>query len=304
MQGVVVSFAVAGGSASLSANTATTDANGLASVTATAGSTPGPILVTAAVGNTTARFDLTVRTPGPPVTSASFANAASGAPGLTPCGIGLASAAGLVPGIQGVLEANAFVGPLPTTLGGADLTVNGVAAPIFWVTNSAIAFQTPCETPAGTVPVVVRVAGGTTTVQVPVVALQPGIFEFANSAGRRQAVLLRPDGSYVTPENPARRGDQLMMFTTGMGTVSPATATGRAGIGGQTVDAPVTVGVNNAGIRLISAEYLKGAVGIYVITFEVPADTQTGPAQNLGLVLTGADGTPVYAPGSFLPIAN
>ena len=304
MSGVAVSFAVASGTATLSANTATTDTSGLASVTATAGSTPGPVLVTASVGNATARFDLTIRTPGPPVNSASFASAASGAPGLTPCGIGLVSAAGLIPGIQGVLEANSFVGPLPTTLGGADLSINGVAAPIFWVTNSAIAFQTPCETPAGTTSVVVRVAGGTTTVQVPVVTLQPGIFESVNSAGRRQAVLLRADGSFVTPENPARRGEQLKMFTTGMGSVSPATATGRAGIGGQTVDAPITVGVNNAGVRFISAEYLYGAVGIYVITFEVPADTQTGPAQNLGLVLTGADGSAVYAPGSFLPIGN
>ncbi len=114
------------------------------------------------------------------------------------------------------------------------------------------------------------------------------------------------DGSYVTPDNPARRGEQLKMFVTGLGTGASPVGTDRAGVGGQASDALITVGVNNAGVRVIGSEYLPGAIGIYTITFEVPSDTATGPYQNLGLVIADpndSSGTAIYAPGSFLPIS-
>jgi uncharacterized protein (TIGR03437 family) len=302
LAGVPVSFTVSSGSASVSQASVTTDSAGHAAVTATAGANAGPIVISAAAGSSSASFALTSRLPGPAVTASSFANAASGAAGLTPCGIAIASAPGLVPGTQGTVLANNFVGPLPTTLGGVSLTVNGVAAPIFWVTSGAVAFQTPCETQPGTASVVFTVNGSSTSVSgVPVAALQPGIFEYVQN-GRRYAVLLHDNGSPVTPDNPARRGEALKMFATGLGSITTATATGRAGVGGQTVDAPVTVGVNNAGVRVISTEYLPGEVGIYVVTFEVPADTQPGAYQNLALVLAGPDGNAIFGNGSFLPI--
>jgi uncharacterized protein (TIGR03437 family) len=153
---------------------------------------------------------------------------------------------------------------------------------------------------------VVRVSGGNTTVNnVAVAKYQPGIFENIIN-GQRYAVLQhQSDGSYVTPDNPARRGEQLKMFVTGIGTGNPAIGTNRAGLGGQQPDAIISaVGVNNGGVRVIGSEYLPGAVGIYTITFEVPIDTAPGPYQNLGLIVADpADpNTPIYAPGSFLPI--
>ncbi len=309
VQGVTVNFTVLGGTANPASPT--TDASGLASTTITAGQTAGTIAVTASIGSASTQFSLTSRVAGPAITPSSFRNGASGATGLTPCGIAIVSGTGLGAGIQGVrtVQPNQFVGPLPYTLAGVSLEVNGLPAPIFWVSNEggqeAVAFQTPCETNPGSANVAIHVNGGTTTVTgVPVYKFQPGIFETVYN-GKKYAVLLHAaDGSYVTPSNPVHAGEQVVMFLTGLGPVTPATGTNRGGIGGQTPIANIITGVNNSGVRVVKSEYMPGAIGIYTVTFEVPANTQTGSYQNLGFIVHDpADpAASIYAPGSFLQI--
>jgi uncharacterized protein (TIGR03437 family) len=309
VSGAQVTFAVTSGAATVGTATVTSDSDGRASTTVTAGSTAGSIVITATSGTQNVQFTLTSRLPGPILTAESFRNGASSMPGLTPCGIAIVSGPGLATGIQGTVEANPFVGPLPFSLSGVSIDINGIPAPIFWVSNTqqggeAVAFQTPCDVSPGLAEAVIRVNGGDTTVSsVPVSKYQPGIFD-TTVEGRRYAVLLHEDGSYVTPENPAQRGETLKMFTTGMGPVSPMTGTNQAGTGDQIVTANIAVGVNNQGVLVKGAEYLEGAIGIYVITFEVPIDTQAGDYQNLGLIVWDpADPeTPIYALGSFLRI--
>jgi uncharacterized protein (TIGR03437 family) len=65
----------------------------------------------------------------------------------------------------------------------------------------------------------------------------------------------------------------------------------------------VIVGVNNAGVRVISATYVPGSIGVYQVTFEVPSDTATGTRLNLALALADSTGNLIFAPGSFIPIA-
>ncbi len=306
VSGIAVNWTVNSGLASLSAASSNTDQNGRASINVTAGAGAGPVVITATTSGLSTTFNLTVRTPGPLVNTSSFTNAASGAVGLTPCGIAIVSAPNLVPNQSGTLVANTLIGPLPTQLGGADLTVNGIAAPIFWVSNGAIAFQTPCETGAGTATVVVRVTGGSTTVTgVSVVAVQPGIFETIYN-NKKYAVLLHADGSYVTPASPAARGEQIKLFATGLGTTTPRTNTGGVGTGGQKVDASLLVGVSNSGARIVNAEYLQGGTGLYVVTFEVPSGPvppNTDPSyQPLALAVTDTAGNAIFGNPAYLPI--
>ena len=102
--------------------------------------------------------------------------------------------------------------------------------------------------------------------------------------------------------NPAARGETIRFFATGLGQTTPATATNRTGVPGQTVLAPMIAGLNDAGVPIVSAEYLQGAIGIYVIAIEVPMTTATGPAQSLGFGVKKADGATVYANGTQIPI--
>jgi hypothetical protein len=65
-------------------NTATTGSNGQASVAVQAGSTAGTATITASISGFTATFTLTVRPPGPAITTSSFSAAGGQPSGLTP----------------------------------------------------------------------------------------------------------------------------------------------------------------------------------------------------------------------------
>ena len=66
--------------------------------------------------------------------------------------------------------------------------------------------------------------------------------------------------------------------------------------------APVLVGINDVGVRVVSATYLVNSVGVYEIAFEITPGTATGPARPLGIVLTLPNGQFVF-PGNSPTIA-
>src|SRR4029077_20821654 len=138
-----------------------------------------------------------------------------------------------------------------------------------------ITFQVPCETAiAGSVPIIVNVGGGTATVNLPVQAATPGIFETVMSDGTRRAVTIRPDGSFVSLQNPARRGETIRVFVTGMGASLPALSTISYLLPGAASSRLVQVigGVNNAGTRGITARVAPNLIGVFEVNFQVPSD--------------------------------
>jgi len=195
---------------------------------------------------------------------------------------------------------------MPTTLAGVSVTFNGTAAPIYYVLNSngkeQVTVQVPFEVQPGTVSVAINGAGGgSTTVSATVLAFAPGAFTttYGNQA---VAVAQRPDGSYVSPSNPAHPGDSIRFYVSGLGQVTPATATGEAGVPGQTVVAPLAVAIHTSsgpsasatGAQLIAAEYAPGLVGVYAVTVLLPSDTATGPAQLFVMIAYDSQGN-VYS---------
>ncbi len=305
---VAVNFAVTSGSATLSAPSANTNTAGEVTVTPTAGATAGPIVITATAGNLSATFNLTSRLPGPVLTLNSFRNGASFQQGVVPCGIVSIIATGLAPNLRGVITPASLVGALPTTLSGVTVTFGGLPAPIYAVSNvngqEQVTVQAPCElTGPGTVSVTVDVSGASSTVTgVPVLSVQPGIFETSDSSKNRFAVVLRSNGSFVSPSNPATRGETVRVYLTGLGAVSPATGTNRAGLPNQLVNGQIITGVNGAGVPTISSEYVPGAIGLYTITFQVPADAPTGSNVSLNFAEVGPDGQAVYSNDSTIAI--
>ncbi|HSB13424.1 MAG TPA: hypothetical protein VLE22_03135, partial [Bryobacteraceae bacterium] len=130
----------------------------------------------------------------------------------------------------------------------------------------------------------------TTINDVPVKRYQPGLFETLDAEGKRFAVLLNEDGSYVTRENGAKRGTKVRMFASGLGQTNPALNTNYAGIAGQSVLAKVVIGVNNAGVPVVAAETMPGVVGVYMVTFDLPADTAAGPSRPFAIAIFPEDG--------------
>jgi uncharacterized protein (TIGR03437 family) len=305
--GVQVSFQVASGVATLGSASATTDATGQASTTVSAGATAGAITVTATSSSFSVTFTLTALPLGP--SGITIVNGASFDPntGISPGGIATIRGTGILPGVTGLVPAANSAGELPTTFAGVTITFNGTAAPIFYVDDNngtdQISVQVPFEVqPGPEVALTVSVASsGSATVTVPVKTLAPGVFTSVYG-GKNYAVAVRPDGSYVSPTNPAQRGENLYLFATGLGEATPSIATGAFGVADQPVAAPMLIGLNNGGVPLIYAVYGQGQIGVYVIELQVPADTATGPYQPVGVIAYDATNTPYFAQPSYIPI--
>jgi uncharacterized protein (TIGR03437 family) len=315
-----VAFVVTGGSATLSVASPLSDATGIAHVTVTAGSTPGTVTVNAFVGNLTQTFTLTIIPPGPSLTTSSFyiPGGTSRATALSPCGLFTVVAAGLAPNLQGLVYNTSSFGPWATTLGTATVTVNGVAAPIYNVGTVAgvqqLTFQVPCETaPAAVVPISINVGGGSATIGMPVQPAGPGILETVMSDGVRRAVAIRPDGTFVSLQNPARTNETVRVFVTGMGPTAPALVTGALPYTGtdSMVLSQIIVGVNNGGAGPNTARVSPNLIGVYEVSLVVPSNTPSGNDIVLSVAVNvsgdvGTDGKQVtrFSNGSKLPIAQ
>ncbi len=304
VQGALVNFSVSGSASIPAPGSATSDPQGLVQTTVTAGSTAGNIVVTATAGGVTATATLSSHAAGATLSSASFTNAASGAAGMTPCGFVTVTGNGVAPGVQGVVAAQTFFGAYPYSLAGVSITVNNIPVPIQAVANDQFGqranFQAPCELSGTTATVVVTVNTVPTTVtSVPVQSVQPGIFTYTGSNNKVYGAVIREvDGTYVTATNPARQGEKVYVVLTGLGQATPTLVTNSIGTGSQNVTLPTLVFLGDSVIPGISARYLFGWVGAYLVEFQVPADAPTGPDQKLIVVETSADGN------DFLGVSN
>jgi uncharacterized protein (TIGR03437 family) len=146
-------------------------------------------------------------------------------------------------------------------------------------------------------------------VNATVQALAPGAFT-TTYGNQTVAVAQRPDGSYVSPSNPAHPGDNITFYVTGLGQVTPATGTGQAGVPSQNVVAQLAVAIHTSsgtpasatGAQLISAVYAPGLVGVYAVTVQIPADTATGPAQLFVMIAYDSQNNPYFLQGVQIPI--
>lgn len=159
--------------------------------------------------------------------------------------------------------------PLPAQLGGVSATINGVNAPIYYVSPGQLNIQIPYETPLNaTVVLAVGNNGQTTSASFRVTAAAPGIFVNAS-------------GSPV-PNTSAAHGQVVSLYITGDGLVSPALATGAAPAAGTTVanlpkprqTVSVTVGGVPAPIQFIGIPV--GLVGVTQINYLIPAQVPAG----------------------------
>ena len=317
---VGVQFSVTG-PASLSSSTVNTDSSGRAQVSVQAGATTGAVTVTVTVGGITQSFSLTVSPAAPPaptLTAGNFYNGADFKAGsISPCSIATIIAPGLAPGIQGVVTPGSLFGPLPYVLASDAVSFNGIGAPIFNVANvngqqPQITVQVPCETvPSSSVTVAVTVGSAPTAmVTVPVLAASPGIFETTMSDGVLRAVAVRPDGSFVSLANPARRGEIVRAYATGLGITSPTVGTNATAIPGTDaiVQGTLIMGVTNTagqgeGVRVFDARVAPDLIGVFEIPFLMPADAATGNNVSFSIgVIPAGSSTPIYSATAKIPI--
>ncbi len=310
--GFNVNFAVSSGNATLNTTRVVSDNAGRASATVTAGSTPGTIVITVSVeGLPSLTFTLTSRVPGPVITGSSFTVVPGGQLGVVPGSFFRIRGLGLAPGIQNCISTGTLVGSLPFELATVTVRFGPDSSPMFAPIYAVCAIggvedvigQAPADLPPGTTSVTVRVSGGNTVVSnVLVHAVQPSLFETTLSDGQRYAILMRPDGSLVTIDNPALRGETLCVYAAGLGVTMPRFGTNQPGSANQRVQASLVIGVNNAGVRVVDAVYAPNLLGIYLVYFVVPEDTTPGTQRPFVLAAVGADGNLIFSNGTSIVI--
>jgi uncharacterized protein (TIGR03437 family) len=174
--------------------------------------------------------------------------------------------------------------PLPLSMAGVAVTVNGVAAPLYYISAGQLNIQIPYETAASApATVMINNNGQVTSQSLLMASAAPGIFTNANNA--------------PVPSSSASRGQTITLFITGAGAVTPSIATGSApsaatGISDLPVPvqtAKVTVGGVPASIQFIGIP--NGLVGVTQINYQVPSGIGLG-TQPVAVTIGGVTSAP------------
>lgn len=172
-------------------------------------------------------------------------------------------------------------GDLPTVLGSSEtqVYVDNYPADLFYVSPTQINFLVPPNLSGPDVAVRVTTDSLTgPTISVPLGAAAPGLFQ----QDATNAVATFAGGSVVTPQSPARPGDIVVLWATGLGATDPLPIYGQA----PSAAAPLSAGANLS-VLLDGVPVPAGAVayaglapgfpGLYQINLVLPASTGSNP---------------------------
>ncbi len=178
--------------------------------------------------------------------------------------------------------------PLSTSLAGTTVTFNDVPSPLFFVSAGQVNIQVPFEIPAGAVTLKVTRSTGSASQSITLAAVSPGLFTL-NAQGTGAAAALHADTfQVVNASAPARPGEFLLLFCTGLGVVDPPLASGQAAPTTtlhRTVGTPL-VNVANAPAEVTFSGLAPGFVGLYQVNIRLPASTARG-TQPVQIVMNG-----------------
>jgi uncharacterized protein (TIGR03437 family) len=144
--------------------------------------------------------------------------------------------------------------------------------------------------------------GGSGTVQATVLPASPGLFQYTAANGQPYVVAIKANGSVAGPSNPANRGENITIYVTGLGPLSPAIATNSFPASGST-PAPVyglILGVANQGAPYNTAASAPDLIGVQTINFAVPGSITPGPV-TISIGVQTPSGV-VYSQGSTLNV--
>lgn len=162
--------------------------------------------------------------------------------------------------------------PYPATLNGVSVLINNKPAPLYFVSPGQLNVLVPFATAGPTATIVVQ--NGTVnsnTVTVPVAATSPGIYALDQS-GSGGGAILHANFSMVNSASPAIGGETVLVYLTGLGSVSPPVTDGTAGTGSalHPADANVTVYVGGTQAKVEFKGLAPGFPGLYQLNVTLP----------------------------------
>jgi uncharacterized protein (TIGR03437 family) len=246
--------------------------------------------------------------PGPSISNAGIVNNASFAPGTNPIAPGTIAAifgTNLNDGTSNPSSSLGTDGKLLTALGGASVTFNGISAPVFSSFPGQLNVQVPFELDgASSASVQVTVGGQKSDPQtVPIGPFSPGIFAITPGGAGQGAVLIANTNTLAAPSGsvsgrdarPAKRGEFITVFCTGLGSVSSPPLTGQpasTATVSNTVTTPL-VSIGEIPAVVSFSGLAPGFVGLYQINVQVPSAAPTGDSVPLALTIGGIKANPL-----------
>jgi uncharacterized protein (TIGR03437 family) len=180
--------------------------------------------------------------------------------------------------VRGAFDAS---GRLPTTLAEVQITFDGIAAPLLYVSAGQAGPIVPYSV-AGKSSTVMQVTyrgRKTNTVTLPVAESSPGIVTLAGS-GRGPGAVFNEDGTLNTAANPAARGSIIVFWATGEGRTAPAGVDGKLAtevFPKPVLPVSVTIGGSEAEVLYAAAAPFMVA-GAMQVNARVPANAPAGDA--------------------------
>lgn len=154
------------------------------------------------------------------------------AAGFTPFTVGISPGAVITLFGTGIAETVAVDPTFPLTLNGLEVTINGKNAPIYKTSPGEVSVVVPYDVAGGgeTVAEIQIFRNGTPGNRVTTYINNdtPSLFTQAMN-GLGYAAALHGDFSPVTPQNPARPGEAVMLFLSGLGPTNPPVVAGTPG---------------------------------------------------------------------------
>jgi uncharacterized repeat protein (TIGR01451 family) len=164
--------------------------------------------------------------------------------------------------------ATAAGAPYAASLAGVSVTVNGVNAPVQFVSAGQINIQIPFGTSVGAANVIVVNNG---------IASNPFSLAITSAAPSIYSGIYNQDTSYNTRATPAPPATTLVVRYTGAGATNPPLADGAAAPASPlAVPSPVTATINGFATPAANPSLVPGLVGIAQVSVTVPASLLAG----------------------------
>ncbi len=195
--------------------------------------------------------------------------------------------------------------PLPTAMNGVTVTLNGNPCPLFYVSPSQINFQVRWEVLSlSSATLVVTTAVGSSnsytisnSYTMALAPVAPGVFSVGIPA--QGAVLISNTSIYAASfgsipganARPARAGEYISIYCSGLGDVINQPADGAASPAGKglaTIKAQIEVGIDLHFTTPSFAGMAPGFVGLYQVDVQVPSGLP-GPTATVTLVVNGVN---------------
>jgi uncharacterized protein (TIGR03437 family) len=193
-------------------------------------------------------------------------------------------------------QASATSLPLPGSLAGGNILLGGKQAPLFYASDGQVNAVVPYGIPVNSSQQVLASRGNSISVPqaITIATAAPGVFTSDGKLGIVIDVDAAGNQTRVDASHPAKPGDTLVIYCTGLGEVDPPVVAGNptpVNPLSRTVN-PVTVTLGGASADVLFAGLTPTLVGLYQVNISIPPGV-SGDQVSLTLSVAGQLSPPV-----------